>query len=174
MTTRTTPAPHGRAGVWRWIRRSIAIGCLFTLCAVFVVGCPESYQVRPKLDLTISSSGEPVGQAKVTLISWSQPHRQIDARQVFPVQDGHLVLTEQTDWEQVYPLCLHGVPSRHFTLCIEAPGYNDFTIRDPAKEVAVSLTKGESSGLCDPNAPYLVQQQSLQGQIGPDTTGLAP
>lgn len=179
MTARTTPEAHGptkqaRFGSYRWIWRSIKLGCLVSLCAVLIVGCPQSYQVRPELDLTILNFGAPVRQAKVTLIKWSDPHSRIDDREVFPVQGGRLVLAEETDWEQVYPLCIHGVPVRHFTLCIEAPGYNDFTILDPAKEVTVTLTKGESLGLCDPNAPFLVQQRSLYKQIDPPDTSQTP
>jgi hypothetical protein len=130
---------------------------LLTL-AVFAVGngccaLPREVVRAPELEVRVVAGGKPIENAEVRTFHWSNPHHHLDdERSAATDAAGKAAFTKQVDTEVVLPLCMHGVPEHHVTVCVAKPGHATvlFELDDPgaATTVDVELRSGPSRA-CD-------------------------
>lgn len=86
--------------------------------------CHRTVVTQPGLVVTVTDEqGVPVPGARVMLVHWSYPHARID-HHVAGVADaaGRFRTDEVRQDERIAPLCMHGVPEHHYTVCAGVPG----------------------------------------------------
>ncbi|MBP6628737.1 MAG: carboxypeptidase regulatory-like domain-containing protein [Kofleriaceae bacterium] len=113
-----SPRPSTRRRA-RWlVRAGVVLG------AGLLGHCHRTVVTRPGLVVTVTDAqGAPVPGAHVMLVHWSYPYARIDHHFGGVADDtGRFRADEVREDERIAPLCMHGVPEHHYTVCAGVPG----------------------------------------------------
>lgn len=135
----------------------VGIMALGLCCAVPVVftlfACRRDFVRRPDVDVVATGPEGPVEGARVTHTWWSHPHSQVhDEAMSVTGADGRIRLELEIEEETIMPLCMHGVPGHHHTVCVEADGYRPVAFEMHAERTPVRgelrMRRGEAEARC--------------------------
>ncbi len=118
----------------------------------FVV-CTQRVVARPGVTVTVvDAAGSPVADAVVVLDGWSQPHSRFERRDVVRTDAaGRVQTTELARREMIWPMCQHGIPRYHHTICAGADGHGSATVRFEGEDaMTIRLPGGAYDGECEP------------------------
>lgn len=127
---------------------------LIALCAPLAM-CTSHRTVVTRPGLTVAvvdAAGAPIPGAAVVLHWWSYPYGRL--QQSFPYTAdaaGRVAMPPASRDEEIAPLCMHGVPEHHHTLCVGAPGHGWTELvleRDAPPARTVALPGGAYAGEC--------------------------
>jgi hypothetical protein len=137
------------------VRRWPARIAIVATC-VPLVWCVQSRRLvtLPAAEITVvDAAGQPLAGAAVRIHWWSYPHARLEQTHRFTAgADGRVVTTEQARRESVAPLCMHGVPEHHYTVCAGAPDHGWRAVEidaTPTAPVRLQLTGGAYADECD-------------------------
>lgn len=143
----------------RWTFALVGVGiALLGMCCLAVVALPfvpwpRDFVRQPDVDVVVVGEDGPIEGARVTHTWWSHPHSQVHAEDISVTgADGRIRTELETEGETILPLCMHGVPEHHHTVCVEADGYRPVAFEMHAVKQPVrgelSMDKGESRAEC--------------------------
>jgi hypothetical protein len=125
------------------------------MCLPFV-WCVQSRRVvtLPQLDVTVvAADGTPVPGATVFVHWWSYPHARLEqTHRLTADAQGRVTTAEATRSESVMPLCMHGVPEHHYTLCagVAGKGWRAMPLEaKPTAPIRLQLTGDAYDGECE-------------------------
>lgn len=134
------------------------------------VGCEREVLARPGVSLIVTDAdGTPLPGAEVRHTWWSEPHAVVEAEAAHPVDgEGRLELPATRQTVEVYPLCMHGVPEHHHTLCVGAPGHRPVALRVAlgVEQVRGTVTLEPGAGDCGDDPEHLGAAPSAQSVEG--------
>lgn len=112
--------------------------CCLSVVAIPFVPWPRTFVRQPDVDVVVTGPEGPIEGARVTHTWWSHPHSQVrDEATTITGAGGRLRLQLETEEETIMPLCMHGVPEHHHTVCVEAEGYRPVAFEMHAAETPV-------------------------------------
>lgn len=129
---------------------SLGTGCCIPL--------PGSQTVTPALDVTVTSGGRALPDARVQLVRYEyHPHFRPETARVAQAStgaDGRASFERVDESETTYPLMMHGVPGYGWQVCVDVDGFRSAVqglrpeAADGAQQVRFDLQPGDGER-CD-------------------------
>jgi len=126
------------------VKPSCSISALCVLIFAVGNGClSKSVVTQPQMTVdVVDDHGKPLESAEVRYYRWSNPHHRLDGEADLATDpSGQAAFARTETTEKVFPLCMHGVPEHHISVCVKKKGHRTvvFELESPSSATAVSV-----------------------------------